>query len=201
MAKASRCSARPVGLRPAVGAKISHYSTSGYKVTAAQTSSDLLPISYLHSTALHEAGHAVLSVVLGRKLLRVSIERDAGGNGIAEHVPDLSTRQAVAEETAIMLVGGEAASLWGFITNIDGDEARALCAVRRELLAPNPEEYRERIRACVSDSVLALKAPIGLFALELFRQRAIEGPLATLLIQDAMGGPTCLNDCLASLSL
>ena len=171
------------------------------KATGAGTTSGSFNFHYCHSSALHEAGHAVLAFVLGRQLLRVSIERDSGGDGIAEHVLDVSTKRAIVEEIAIMLAGGEAASLWGLVTNIDDDEALSHYAIRRELLVPKPEECRERIRACVSDSVLALKVPIGLFALELFRQRTIEGPLATFLIRDAICGPRGLKDCLASLGL
>jgi hypothetical protein len=156
-------------------------------------------IDYVHSSALHEAGHAVLSVVLRRELLRVSIDRDADGDGISEHIPDVSSKRAVVEEIAIMLAGGEAASLWGFVTNTDDDEARALCAIRRELSAPNPEETREQIRACVSEGVQSLKEPICLFALELFKQRTLGGPLAASLIRGVVVGPTSLEQCLASL--
>ncbi len=149
------------------------------------------------SSALHEAGHAVLAAVLGRRLLRVSIEREAGGNEIAEHTPDVFTRQAMAEEIAIMLAGGEAANLWGFITNIDDDEARALGAIRHHLLALNAEEWRERIRTCAVESVRVLKEPMAAFALELFQQRILDGPAASSIIQRMAGEQTGIRECQA----
>src|SRR5712692_5113734 len=40
------------------------------------------PFQPIHSSALHEAGHAVLAVVLSRKVKSVTVMRDLDGDGL-----------------------------------------------------------------------------------------------------------------------
>jgi hypothetical protein len=87
------------------------------------------PFQQIHSSGLHEAGHTVLAVVLGRKLKSVTVVRDTDGDGMLLRTKSDRTPTGIVEEILIAYAGCAAADkLYGLPTpgNHDQDKINDL---------------------------------------------------------------------------
>lgn len=87
------------------------------------------PFQQIHSSGLHEAGHAVLAVVLGRKLKSVTVVRDMDGDGLLLRTKSDQTPTGIVEEILIAHAGCTVADeLYGLPTpgNHDQDKINDL---------------------------------------------------------------------------
>lgn len=147
--------------------------------------------------APHEAGHAVASYVLGRRLLSISIVPDQYGAGLTEHVPDTSTKAAIVEEVAITLAGGPAADLWGLASNCDDDNMRA-AKILTTSFAEQSNCVWNHILGCVNIAVQDLKDAIGALGSQLLVHRKMSGVRAELLLSNIRIDAKSFRDCLAA---
>jgi len=100
------------------------------------------------SGAVHEAGHAVISWTLGRRLIRVCIVRDAEGDGYTDHVPDATTDQDLIAEVAIALAGDRAAELWELATGAGNDRCRALAMLLQKFPQSESQPIVNDVQRC-----------------------------------------------------
>lgn len=159
------------------------------------------PIRSDQSGAVHEAGHAVFCVALGRNLSRISLVREVDGDGRVDHEPIYSTDLQVVEEVAIMLAGGAAADLWGFVTNTGSDEERASKVLSDRFPDRETDLMREQIRACVRQATEALVWPITMLAMGLLCCAECDSTRAEQLIRGTLTGVAELKECLKQISL
>lgn len=83
------------------------------------------PFQPIHSSALHESGHAVLAVLLERKLKSVTVIRDADGDGLLVRTKLDQTPTGIVEEILISYAGCAAAEgLYSFPTPGNRDEEK-----------------------------------------------------------------------------
>jgi hypothetical protein len=149
--------------------------------------------THLHSSAVHEAGHAVLAVVLGRKLQRISINRDETSDGSTGRTVDYSSPLKAIEEIAIKLAGGESAGIWYLPTDCDDDCEQIKCILKLFLMNCDGALLIHAIQKHVRDEVLLQRAPIAELALALFEKRTMSGDEAASLVKTSLCQPSPLG--------
>jgi len=159
------------------------------------------PFGPENMSAIHEAGHAVFCIALGRALTKISLIGDLEGDASAEHTAKHSTNAEVVEEVAIMLAGGAAAELWNFQTNNDSDEERAYRALSYCFADRDAIDMREQIRSCVKATIGNLVWPIALLAMGLIVAGECDGFRATKVIQSTFVADPRLKECLRQVAL
>jgi hypothetical protein len=87
-------------------------------LTASEPTSSAVPNSDLTATAYHEAGHAVMAVLLGRQVLKVSIAPGQMGFGVRLGACEIrkgagkGSKDWIEEEVLILLAGMVAQAQW-----------------------------------------------------------------------------------------
>jgi hypothetical protein len=148
--------------------------------------------------SLHEAGHAVIAIILGRKLVEISILRDQYGDGYVSRERHQGSPQEVLEELAITLAGVEAPYLWvNWVTNGEYDDHRV-----EELLRQCPQLRNidwDELHSCLKEALDELSGSIGSLAHELTRRKKISGQEAEEIVACSLPQAIGLRECLASL--
>jgi len=157
---------------------------------------DQAPLDRRHAGALHEAGHAVIAVLLGRALCELSIEHDSMGEGYVRRELREGTPEEILEEILIARAGARAPEHYeNWITNEDHDQHRIdqLVVKCPELVAFGMKEQW----ACL-DPVLDLCRPcVEALARTLFEQRKMAGKDALVLIRSKLPSTSEARDRLA----
>jgi hypothetical protein len=119
------------------------------------------PFQQIHSSGLHEAGHAVLAVVLGRKLKSVTVVRDMDGDGLLLRTKSDQTPTGIVEEILIAYAGRAAADeLYGLPTpgNHDQDKINDLNdKLPPQLTRVTPEDAGKEVIATLKTLRLAVE--------------------------------------------
>ena len=142
------------------------------------------PFTHIHASALHEAGHAVLAVALGRRLCRITILQNAIRGGAVDRERREDTAKEIVEEIFIAYAGYETAFLYGFETDDSCDRKRVteLTAKRHDLAAISEETARSYVRKALK----TFRASIEDLAVALFSHGELTGEAATNLITDTL---------------
>lgn len=99
------------------------------------------PFTDIHSSALHEAGHAVVAVALGRRLCKLTVLEDATSGGAVVRELREDTPKEIVEENFIAYAGYEAAGLYYLETDDVHDRKQVEKLMSKRLdLAPISEE-------------------------------------------------------------
>ncbi len=158
-----------------------------------------LPLEFEQYQAglLHEAGHAVIAIVLGRKLAEISILRDHDGDGYVERERREGSPQEILEEIAIAFAGEKAPYLWGnWVTNGEHDNHRV-----QELLRQCPQLSDidwGKFNSCLNEALDELRGSIGALAWELTTRKKISGKHAEEIVAPTLSQQVGLHECLAS---
>jgi len=158
-----------------------------------------LPIEFeqYQAGSLHEAGHAVIAIVLGGTLAEISILRDHEGDGYVCRERHEGSPLAILEEIAIACAGVKAPYLWGgWATNDEHDRQRV-----EELLSKCPQlrniDWVE-FNACLKTALAELRDSIGALARELSTRKKISGKNAEEIVASTQPQLVRLGECLAS---
>ena len=146
--------------------------------------------------ALHEAGHAVIAVVLGRTLIQISIIEDENGGGYVTREQRENSPQEILEEIVIALAGGEAPNLWGnWPTNTTHDEERIGALLRMNVL-PAGIDW-PKVHTCLKDALGHLSEALTVLGQELSKRRIMAGSEAESLIVPCLPQNIGLRESLA----
>jgi hypothetical protein len=147
------------------------------------------PFQPIHSSGLHEAGHAVFAVVLGRKLKSVTVMRDADGDGLLLRTKSEHTPTAIIEEILIAYAGCAAADeLYGLPTpgNHDQDKINDLNGKLPAILTRvTPEDAEEK----VVENLKTLRLAVEDLAVALLTHGTLAGKDAEPLIMKHLSSP------------
>ncbi len=148
------------------------------------------PFQQIHSSGLHEAGHAVLAVVLGRTLKRVTVVRDSDGDGLLLRTKSDQTPLGIVEEILIAYAGCAAADgLYGLPTpgNHDQDKINDLNGKLPPVLnRVTPEDAEKK----VIPTLKALRLAVEDLAVGLVTHGTLVGKDAEPLIMKHLSSPT-----------
>ena len=144
------------------------------------------PFTQIHASAVHEAGHAVIAVALGRQLCKITVLEDSTGGGAVEREIRENTPKEIVEETFITFAGFEAADLYGLVTDDGHDRKRAqdLSSRRGDMAAISEEVARQFVRQALKCYRQALED----LAVALFSEGELTGEAAADLVQAKLSG-------------
>lgn len=166
-------------------------------MTEQEIKPDQVPLDRRHAGALHEAGHAVTAVLLGRALCELSIEHDSMGEGYVRREFREGTPEEITEEILIARAGARAPEHYeNWLTNDDHDQHRIdqLVVKCPELVAFTMKEQW----ACL-DPVLDLCRPcVEALARTLFEQKKMAGKDALALVRSTLPSTSEARDRLAA---
>jgi hypothetical protein len=158
------------------------------------------------SPSLHEAGHAVIAAILGRKLKELSVLHDLCGSGyVCREIID-APGQSALEEIAIALAGEEAPYLWNgaWITPSEHDRLRIESVVRKHFQSQNTDQLSNAVRPCVQAALSQLRNVLSVLAQTLSSRKVLPGKDAEAIIRSQslldLRLKECLADVLATLS-
>ena len=158
---------------------------------SAQSPEDLWPwkhpFEHIHSSALHEAGHAILAFSFGRQLCKITVLRDQKGDGnVGREIREGNPKDAT-EEVLIKFAGYEAARLYGFETD---DHCDATDVERLKNRWPVLKTIKEsEARACVRQALIDCRWALEDLAVALFTSATIDGECASRMIAGSMPEP------------
>jgi hypothetical protein len=156
-----------------------------------------MELQHCHRGALHEAGHALVAIALGRQLQEVSIIPDKEGSGYTWRNVRSGSGLEALEEIAISIAGEEAAYLWnpGWITNSDDDHNKVIGISLRHF-GSHDVGTTALVRGCVKKYLVAARDTLALVAQELWARKVLAGDDATALINRANPPHESLRRCL-----
>jgi hypothetical protein len=134
------------------------------------------------ASALHEAGHVVFAVALGRSVKYVSVQRDDHGDGYTNRDYRCTTDEEVYEEIAILYAGQAAADFCKFITNSD-DDNRKINYLLDRFSAEQRQAVLLQICSWVESRVLPLWPAIEGVARVLIADRCGDGEKLTAIVR------------------
>ncbi len=151
------------------------------------------------ASSLHEAGHAVIAFVLGRKLKELSVHNDQYGSGyVCRQVIDAPGQPAL-EEIAILLAGEAAAYFWErWVTPWEDDCDRIKKTVEKYFPSHNADELSVLVKPCVLSALPQLKVVLADLAHELSKRKKLSGSEAEEIIRKQCPPGVTLSQCLAS---
>ena len=151
------------------------------------------------SPSLHEAGHALIARVLGRKLKELSILNDEFGSGsVCREVID-APGQSAMEEIAIALAGEEAPYLWNssWVTPCEHDRRRIEDITQKYFRAHDADQLSEAMRPCVQSALSQLREVLAVLAEKLSSLGKLSGDDAEAIIRDQSPADVALDHCIA----
>jgi predicted CopG family antitoxin len=152
--------------------------------TAGGAWSERHPFQQVHASSLHEAGHAVLAVVLGRTLKHLTILRDELGDGSVLRSKSDQTPSDIVEEVFIAFAGCAAADeIYGFTTpgNHDDDAVKQLNEKLPLLLSRiTPSDAQKPVRKALK----LLHRAVEDIAVALVASGTLSGEDATTLVRE-----------------
>jgi hypothetical protein len=159
------------------------------------------PFERYQAPSLHEAGHAVIAVILGRKLCQLSRLTDEHGDGHLNRDVRDDTAQEILEEVAISLAGEEGPFVYNEAWATDPAHDMATIARLAQNCAIHLDcELLERVRQCVKVALQQLKDALYEVASQLSASAGgvISGAMAEEIIRARLAKNT-LRECLSKL--
>jgi hypothetical protein len=153
------------------------------------------------STAIHEAGHAVLAVAFDRNLLSVSLISDATGDGAVHRKRLFGTDAQCIEEIAISLVGEIAAEHYGFQTNGCHDEKQVRAILRKCFPSCDAASLRGRVHSAITEEIADFLGAITALAEAIRAPRMLSGSTATAIIKHSLPPKSNLRSRLHEIAL
>lgn len=151
---------------------------------------ELHPFQHIHSSGLHEAGHAVLAIVLGRTLKSVTVVRDSDGDGLLLRTKSDQIPLGIVEEILIAYAGCAATDgLYGLPTpgNHDQDKINDLNGKLPPVLnRVTSEDAEKKVIAILK----VLRLAVEDLAVGLITHGTLVGRDAELLIMKHLSSPT-----------
>jgi hypothetical protein len=159
-----------------------------------------ITLQQYQAPSLHEAGHALIAFVLGRKLIELSVLQDQHGSGyVCREIIDAPGQPAL-EEIAILVAGEAAPYLWEWwATPWEDDRKRIAKTVERYFPPHDADQLSDLVKPCVQSALSQLKDVLAVLAQELSSRKVLSGSDAEAIIRGRSAPDVALHECLARL--
>jgi hypothetical protein len=136
------------------------------------------------SSAIHEAGHAVLAVVFERQIFSVSLLHDQYGDGVVNRAKRCRNSIEAAEEIAISFAGGAAADNYDCQTDTHYDDAVISLILKAHFPECKHESLKTDICQVVAGEIGCFECAILAFVKAIREPRELSGEQATTIIKE-----------------